>query len=118
MAYDTILADRVRAYLSKIPKIEIEEKKMFSGLAFIVNGKMCINISDANLMCRFNPKLQEEVAEMKGYEPMIMKGKQLAGYCFVHPEGFKTQKEFEYWIKLCLNFNDSAVSSKKKSAKR
>lgn len=49
MAYDTKLADRIREYLVKDPQRKIEEKKMFSGLAFLVNGKMCINVSGKNL---------------------------------------------------------------------
>ncbi|PVD50637.1 RNA methyltransferase [Terrimonas sp.] len=118
MAYNTKLADRIRLYLSNVPKIKIEEKKMFSGLAFMVNGKMCINVSGDNLMCRFDPQLQEEIAEKNGYEPMIMKGRELAGYCYINPDGFKTQKAFEYWIKLCLDFNDKALLSKKAKSKK
>lgn len=52
MAYSTELADRVRERLSIEDNIEVEEKKMLSGLSFLVNGKMCINISHDNLMCR------------------------------------------------------------------
>ena len=118
MAYDATLADRIREYLAHIPEIKIEEKKMFSGLAFLVNGKMCVNVSSDNLMCRFDAALQDEVAEQRGYEPMIMRGKQLAGYCYVNPEGFKTKKEFEYWLKLCLDFNDKAVPAKKNKVKK
>jgi TfoX/Sxy family transcriptional regulator of competence genes len=114
MAYDTKLADRIREYLALLPKLKIEEKKMFRGLAFMIHGKMCVNVSGENLMCRFDPELQEEVAEKKGYEPMIMKGKELKGYCYVNPSGLKTQKELEYWINLCLDFNKKAKASKKK----
>ena len=53
MAYNIELANKVRERLAKVPDIEIEEKKMFSGLSFLVNGKMCINISGDNLMCRY-----------------------------------------------------------------
>lgn len=113
MAYNTNLADRVREHLLKTTQKDIEEKHMFGGLAFMVNGKMCINISGDNLMCRFDPKLLEEVAEKEGYQPMIMKGKDYVGYCYVTPEGFKTKQDFEYWITLCLSFNDKAKSSKK-----
>lgn len=63
MAYDTQLADRVREYLAEFPKLDIEEKKMFRGLAFLVNGKMCVNISGQNLMCRFDPTQTEKLAE-------------------------------------------------------
>lgn|SRR5690606_11337983 len=113
MAYDTKLADRVREYLVKFPKLKINEKKMFGGLAFMINGKMCINVTDENLMCRFNPDLNQDVAEKRGYMPMIMNGKEYKGYCYVEPMGFKNKKDFEYWMNLCLDFNDKAKSSKK-----
>ena len=113
MAYNEQLADRVRKRLSKLPKQKITEKKMFGGLAFLVNGKMCINISGANLMCRFAPDIEAEVQKRKGYLPMIMKGKIYKGYGYVEPIGFKTEKDFEYWINLCLDFNEKAKSSKK-----
>jgi hypothetical protein len=113
MAFDTELADKIRSYLVQSAEFDIEEKKMFSGLAFMVNGKMCINVSRDNLMCRFDPALTEEISKKSGYLPMIMKGKELKGYCYVEPIGFKSKKDFEYWINLCLDFNEKAKSSKK-----
>lgn len=114
MAYDILLADRVREYLAAFPKLEIEEKKMFSGLAFLVNGKMCINIGRQNLMCRFDPELTEDVSEKTGFLSMIMKGKEYKGYCYVEPIGYKSKKDFKFWLTLCLDFNDRAKSSKRK----
>lgn len=114
MAYNMKLADRIREYLAQIPDLRIEEKKMFSGLAFMINGKMCINVSGANLMCRFDPALQEEIEKKKGFKTMVMKGKALKGYCYVEPEGFKLNKDFKYWMELCLDFNAKAKSSQKK----
>lgn len=113
MAYDTRLADRTREYLLKFPDLKIEEKRMFGGLAFMINGKMCINVSGENLMCRFDPVLIEGIAEKTGFMPMIMKGKEYKGYCYVEPNGFKNKKDFEYWINLCLDYNSRAKSSKK-----
>lgn len=113
MAYDLRLVDRIREHLTDFPKFKVEKKEMFRGLTFMINGKMCISVSGENLMCRFDPLLQEEVAEKNGFLPMIMKGKSLNGYCYVEPEGFRFKKDFEYWIKLCLDFNPKAKSSKK-----
>lgn len=113
MAFDINLADRVRNYLKDFPELNIEEKKMFGGLAFKVNGKMCINISKNNLMCRFDPELSMELSLKKGFQPMVMKGKNMKGYCYVEPEGFKNKNDFEYWINLCLEYNERAKSSKK-----
>tara|TARA_R110000868_G_C10892706_1_gene763746 strand:+ start:592 stop:945 length:354 start_codon:yes stop_codon:yes gene_type:complete len=117
MAYSTILADKVREYLSKIKGLKIEEKKMFGGLAFMVNGKMCINVGEDMLMCRFDPALIDEIAEKNGFLPMIMNGKEYKGYCYVEPVGYKNKNEFEYWVNLCLDFNDRAKSSKKRTKK-
>lgn len=114
MAYDIELADRVREWLAAVEHIKVEEKKMFSGLAFLVNGKMCINFSHDNLMCRYNPELEEEVSEKAGFLPMIMRGKQLKEYCYVEPIGFQKSADFEYWMKICLEYNPLAKSSKKR----
>lgn len=118
MAYSTStkLAARIRTYLESIPKIKVEEKEMFKGLAFLVNGKMCVNVSGENLMCRYDPELEAEVSERTGFQPMIMKGKQLRGYCYVSEEGYKSKTNFEYWLKLCLDFNEKAKASKKKKS--
>ena len=114
MAYSVKLADRIRAYLHDVPEISVEEKEMFRGLAFMVNGKMCVNVSGDDLMCRFDPSLEDKVAEKIGFRPMIMKGKQLRGYCYVSADGYKSKANFDYWLKLCLDFNSKAKASKKR----
>lgn len=106
MAYDEALAKRVRTALASVKTVE--EKKMFGGLAFLVQGKMCINISGDRLMCRFGQDLQKQILSKTGVEPMIMKGKILGGYCYVSAAGFRTQRDFDFWIKLVLGFNSSA----------
>ncbi len=114
MPYNFQLANRIREHLLNYPDLDIEEKEIFSGLTFMVNGKMCISASGESLMCRFDPKLQEKVAQLKGFELMIMKGKELNGYCYISPEGFQSEQDFIQLVKLCLDFNEQAKSSKKK----
>ncbi|MFU1859407.1 TfoX/Sxy family protein [Sphingobacterium sp. NGMCC 1.201703] len=114
MAYNNELANRVRERLAMEENIEVEEKKMFSGLSFLVNGKMCVNVSHDNLMCRYNAELEDEVSERKGFLPMTMKGKQLKGYCYVEPIGFQKPHDFEHWIQICLDYNPMAKAAKKK----
>lgn len=105
MAYNENLAVQLRQYLLNFTGLKVEEKKMFGGLAFMVNGKMCINVSGERLMCRFDPALTEEIAKRAGYLPMVMKGKALQGYCYVMPEGFSNTNDFAFWVDLCLAFN-------------
>jgi hypothetical protein len=78
---------------------------MFAVLNFMVNRKTCVCVSGENLMLRFNPNLQEELAELNGYETMLMKGKTYKGYCYINPDGYKNSKDFEYFMNLCLEYN-------------
>lgn len=112
MAYNLPLAERVRKFL-QVKNISFAEKKMFGGLAFLVNDKMCINVSGENLMCRFDPKQQATLETKPGFEKMIMRGKELKGYGYINNSGFKLKKDFEFWVNICLKFNNTAATSKK-----
>lgn len=113
MAYSSKLAGRIRAYLAEVPGLQIEEKKMFGGLAFMVNAKMCVCVSGENLMCRFDPRLQEAVAAKKRFQEMIMNGRIYKGYCRISPEGIRTDSDFGYYMNLCLDYNKKTEPSKK-----
>ena len=113
MRYNANLAEKVRNHLLKYPGLKIEEKKMFRGLTFMVNDKMCISVSGEKLMCRFDPAMPEKIAARKGFQPMIMKGKEYKGLCNVEAGGFKSTLGLKYWIDLCLEFNPSAKASRK-----
>jgi TfoX/Sxy family transcriptional regulator of competence genes len=115
MAYSEKLAARIRESLAAIPKFE--EKKMFRGMTFMVNGKMCVNVSGEEMMVRFDPALQEEVAVKKGFRTMIMKGRTYKGYGYVSQDAIKSKKDFDFWLNLCLDFNSRAKSSKMKKKK-
>jgi TfoX/Sxy family transcriptional regulator of competence genes len=116
MAYNETLADKLREALADQPNVE--EKTMFSGVTFMVNGKMCICVSHDDLMCRIGPDKFEEALEMNGCRAMVMKGKTYKGYVYVSPEGFSSKKDFDYWVNLCLAYNTEAKAAKKKKAKQ
>jgi TfoX/Sxy family transcriptional regulator of competence genes len=119
MAYNEKLTNRIREALSEIPNVE--EKRMFSGITFMVNGKMCISAGDDRIMCRIDPTIHEQVVERKGCRTVTMKGREYKGYVYVNEEGIKTKKDFDFWIGLALGFNKLAKASKpasKSSAKR
>ena len=116
MAYSEELAHRVRKYLDKKKVANVEEKKMFGGLAFLINEKMCVNVSGGGLMCRYHPDLQAEVEQKTGYEKMVMRGREMDGYGYVNEAGITGEKNFSYWMKLCLDYNPLAAKSKKQTS--
>ena len=113
MAYNEKLADRIREIISLSHK-NVEEKKMFAGLCFMVNDKMCIGVHEEKIMVRLDPEIFDEVLEKEGCEPMIMTGKVMKGFVFVSESVLKTKKQLDYWVQLGLDFNKIAKSSKKK----
>ncbi|HCX23307.1 MAG: RNA methyltransferase [Flammeovirgaceae bacterium] len=118
MPYNENLADRLREYLAEIPNIEVEEKKMFRGLAFLVNDKMCVNVSGDNLMCRFDPDMEEEMKEKPGFESVKMAGRYMKGYGYINEDGYRSPDDFKFWVDLALDFNPRAKSSKKTKTKK
>ncbi len=112
MAYNEKLASRIRDAIADLPNVE--EKEMMGGLTFMYNSKMCIGVIADEMMCRIDPGFHETAIEKKGCRTMDFTKRPMKGYVMVDTTGMKTQKEFNFWIKLCLEFNSTAKSSKKK----
>ena len=113
MSFNEKLADRTREIISLTHK-NVEEKRMFGGLCFMVNDKMCIGVEKERLMVRIDPLKYDEVMEKEGCQPMDFTGKIMKGFVFVDIDAITTKKKLEYWVKLALEFNKIAKSSKKK----
>ena len=112
MAYNEKLADKIREAL--IDRPDVEEIKMFKGLCFMVNGKMCVCASGDEMLCRIGPDIFELALETNGCRGMIRNGKPLKDFVFVGPEAMHSQQQFDYWVNAALAFNPKAKASKKK----
>jgi len=119
MAYNEFLSDRIHQILQE-KKVNFYAKKMMGGLCFMVDDKMCCGIHYDKkretdlLMARIGEEVYKEAIKREGSHPMDFTGRPMKGYVFVTPDGFDLDKDLEYWIQLCLDFNPLAKSSKKK----
>lgn len=113
MPFNEKLAAQVRELIAAHTS-KIEEKKMFGGLCFMVNDKMCVGVESERLMVRLDPAVYEEVLEKEGCTPMDFTGKVMKGYVFVAIEALNTKKKLAYWVDLALQFNKIAKASKKR----
>lgn len=113
MAFDEKMADRVRELIAAV-ETNVEEKRIFSGLCFMVNDKMCVAVRQDSIMVRLDPALTEEVLNKDGVVPMVHSGKIMQGFVFVNEGSLTTKRQLEYWVKLALDFNAFAKSSKEK----
>ncbi|MCY7135424.1 TfoX/Sxy family protein [Streptococcus gordonii] len=116
MAYSESLAQQVRAILAtELPphvfEEEVEEKKMFGGLAFMVRGKMTVTVSSRGqelVVVRIGKELEKQILPKNGASVTLMKGRLYHGYIDLDAEG---QKELSYWIKLALAYNQELTQS-------
>src|SRR6516164_8361045 len=110
MPYNEKLANRVREAIADAG--DIEEKTMFRGMCFMLNGKMCICVNEDEIMCRVGPAEYEAALEKPGCRPMVHNGKTMTGFVFVSAEAIKLKKDFDYWVKASLAFNKDAKAAK------
>lgn len=115
MAYSEKLANRIRERFSDLRNVE--EKEMMGGLTFMYNGKMCVGIIKDEMMCRIDPGLHEAAVERTGCRTMDFTNRPMKGYVMIDDSGMKTQKDFNYWISLALDFNKNAKASAKRKRK-
>lgn len=114
MAYNDKLADRTRKIIAET-KRKVEEKKMFGGLCFMVDGKMCIGVEKDRLMLRMDPGMYESLLEKEGCMQMDFTGRIMKGYVYVDDTALRTKQQLTYWVKLALDYNLLVKPSRKKS---
>jgi TfoX/Sxy family transcriptional regulator of competence genes len=113
MAYNEQLAERVRTIVGDGPGLS--ERKMFGGIAFMLNGNMFCGITRDDLMVRVGPERFEEALASPGARLMDFTGRPSRGMVFVGSEGYATDKQLRGWVEQTLAY---ATSLPAKSAKR
>jgi TfoX/Sxy family transcriptional regulator of competence genes len=113
MAYNEYLADRVKNSL-KENRTGFEEKKMFGGMAYLVDDKLCVGVFKDELLVRIAPENQNTYLLNEDCRLMDDSGKSMHGFLLISPEGIDMDEDLDKWVKRCLEFNPIAKSSKKK----
>src|SRR5947208_2391093 len=102
MAYDEILAQRIRAALHTIP--ELTEKKMFGGICFFVDGNMAGGVSKDNLMVRLGSNAAAAALAQPHVRVFDMTGRPMKNWILVEPAAIQTDDELKRWINQGVNF--------------
>jgi hypothetical protein len=106
VAYDTELADRIRELVAA--ERGVEEKPMFGGLAFLINGNMSVAASGkGGLMVRVPPDETEKLLQREHVEPMVMAGRETRGWLRVSVDGVKTKRQLSAWVGRGLDYAKS-----------
>ena len=116
MAYSEILVSRLQKILSG--RQGIDEKKMFGGLSFLVNGKMFCGVLKNDLVVRVNPHDSETLLKRAHVRPMDFTGRPMKGFLYVGLDGCKTDEDLQGWVDLSLNFMESLPVKKIKKIQK
>lgn len=102
MSYDAEAADRVRQLLSG--RDDVVEKRMVSGLSFLVNGNMCCGITGTALMVRVGTEGREQALREPHARPMQFAGRALSGFICIESAGFASDDALARWVQRGLGF--------------
>jgi TfoX/Sxy family transcriptional regulator of competence genes len=126
MAFDEALGIRIRDLLDEeeLAKRDIDERRMFGGLAFLDRGLMFVGILGDELMARVGPTRHERALALEHVRPMDFTGKPMVGYVYVARPGIASKPNLRKWIAWSLEYVDtlpakaSKQPAKKQPAKR
>lgn len=114
MAYNEGLAERIRGYFKRRRK-GVEEKRMFGGLCFMLNGHMCCGIEKDRLMVRVLPDRYETLLKKSHARKMDFAGKPLKGFLFISEAGYRTAAGLTKWLNEVVECAKSKPRKKKKA---
>ena len=102
MAYDGKLSQRISDLLANISGLE--EKKMFGGVGFLVNGNMACGVHKDGLIVRVGPDNYQAALDREHAGVFDMTGRPMTGWVRVSAPGFATEKALSDWVQQGLDF--------------
>jgi len=96
VAYNTAMADDIRMRLGS--RSDVTERKMFGGIAFMVDGHMAVGVSGDELMVRVGKDAHDETVALPAVRPFAKSGRGMTGWVLVAPDDLADDVDFEAWI--------------------
>jgi TfoX/Sxy family transcriptional regulator of competence genes len=97
MAYDEELMNRVREQVQG--EGGLTEKRMFGGLAFLINGNLAVSASSqGGLLLRMDPVQADALINEPHAQRFTMRGREMDGWVRIDADALETDDELERWI--------------------
>src|SRR6516165_7291697 len=102
MAFSEELAERIRQGLAR--RKGIEEKRMFGGIGFLLNGNLLVGVWKDSLIVRLGPEEGEEALKERHVSEFDITGRPMKGWVLVAPEGVEADEQVNGWIERAMKF--------------
>jgi TfoX/Sxy family transcriptional regulator of competence genes len=102
MAFSEELAERIRRQLAR--RKCIEEKQMFGGIGFLLNGNLLVGVWKDSLCVRLGPQQADETLREPHVKEFDITGRPMKGWVLVEPEGVQHDDQLKGWIQRAVKF--------------
>src|ERR1043166_8863172 len=102
MAFSEELAERIRQRLAR--RKGIEEKKMFGGIGFLLNGNLLVGVWKESLLARLGPEQGDEALKEPHVKEFDIAGRSMKGWVLVAPEGVEGDDQLKGWVQRAVQF--------------
>lgn len=102
MAFDELLAQRIREVVAQVPGFT--EKKMFGGVGYMLNGNMACGVNGSDLIVRVGPERYEQALTLPASKPFDMTGRPMRGWITVSAEDLLDDTDLEQWVRQGIEF--------------
>ena len=102
MAFSEALAGRVRHLLTR--RKNVEEKRMFGGVGFPLNGNLLVGVWKDSLIVRLGPEEGEEALKEPHVSEFNITGRAMKGWVLVAPEGVEADEQLKGWLQRAVKF--------------
>jgi len=102
MAYNEELAERVRELLAK--RKGVTERKMFGGVAFMLNGNMLCGVRNDDLILRLEPEAGDAALKQKHARPFDLSPRPMRGMVMIAEDGCRQSSKLQRWITKAASF--------------
>ena len=101
MVYDSQLAERIRPLMLVLG---CQEKKMFGGLGFLLNGNMCVGVWKNSLIARVGPDEYDAALSLPGAKEFDITGRAMRGWVLVENHGLPADDDLQQWVQRAIDF--------------
>ncbi len=116
MVFDPGLAQRVRDIVGA--REGVSERRMFGGLAFLLDGRMFVGIEGASLMARVGPQRHPDALALPHVREMDFTGRPMKGYVYVDAPGLADDRALQAWVEWCAAFVATLPAKAPRRARR
>jgi TfoX/Sxy family transcriptional regulator of competence genes len=102
MAFSEELADRIRQQLAK--RKSVEERKMFGGIGYLLNGNLLVGVWKDSLIARLGPDEGEKALQEPHVRVFDVTGRPMKNWVLVQRDGIQNDEQLSGWIQRAIKF--------------